>query len=256
MAEVEESKKSWGLELAYHPFFLILVVKASQMTEIWCWEGPTELNSVNGMDTGEGWRTGVIIENVSEKKYGGSNEAKYGRKLFFQRLTIEKHQSQVPLWVPCHVQASFHFIICSTEELTISWCRLFRLEDLQEVISGTWYLFASSLWSWFWYIGFWSSSHSYNRGKCTDPVVLVSQSLSELAVGKSAQSGAGPSPLQPDATVPLTEETCLKPSLLYPPGQLQWVLPLPPYHSTPPSCLPLYCHLPCLSYHRFLPALL
>lgn len=65
MAEAEDGK-NWGLELAHHPFFLILVAKASQMTENWCWEGPTELYGEWPRHREE-WRIGIIIE-INQKK--------------------------------------------------------------------------------------------------------------------------------------------------------------------------------------------
>lgn len=98
MAEAEDDK-NWGLQLAHHPFFLILVAKASQMTKNWCWEGPTELYGEWHRHREE-WRIGIIIGNISEKKYGGSNEGREGRKLFSETLTIGKSLSQVPLWSP------------------------------------------------------------------------------------------------------------------------------------------------------------
>lgn len=43
-SQTETFTVTQGLELASHHFFHILVIRASQMTELQCWEGPAELH--------------------------------------------------------------------------------------------------------------------------------------------------------------------------------------------------------------------
>lgn len=118
------------------------------------------------------------------KKYGGSKWGKIRQKTVFRDSHDWEFPTPSPLVVSLprpdqlpllHLQCwgSLHFL-----------GQIIQTGRLEKVLSGTWCLFASSLWSWFWHVGFRSSSHSHNWGECTGPVVLVSQSLSEPSVGE------------------------------------------------------------------------
>ena len=97
-------------------------------------------------------------------------------KVFPENYVLrDSHNWEIPslrsLWCPCNVPVQLPPGHSSSEELTTLWNRLFRLENLPEVLSGTQCLLASSLWSWSCHTGFPSGSHSHGWGPCSSPQV-------------------------------------------------------------------------------------
>lgn len=152
------------------------------MPENWCWEGPTELYG-EWHGHRKDWRIGIIIGNISEKSMVVVMREHKAENCFQRLSRLGIPYPNYPCGLPAMSRPAS---TSASPALRIAPFPGTDYSDWKIGKSSFWYLmpFCFLFWSWFWHVGFRSSSHSHNWGECTGPVVLVSQSLSKPSVGE------------------------------------------------------------------------
>ena len=92
----------------------------------------------------------AVVHGVAKIGHDLATEQQQLDKVFPENYVLrDSHNWEIPslrsLWCPCNVPVQLPPGHSSSEELTTLWNRLFRLENLPEVLSGTQCLLASSL---------------------------------------------------------------------------------------------------------------